>query len=68
MRNFVLDRYKDITGISGTGIIAYGVEWESRGQCDLYWRRTKATGQYPSLEMIESHFVGPISESGHGQQ
>ncbi len=54
MRCFILDRNTDITGISGTGIIAYGVEWEPDGHCDLYWLRTKTTGQYPSVESVKA--------------
>lgn len=54
MRNFILDRKQDITGISGTGIIAYGVQWTPGGLCDMYWLGTKTTGQYPSIDSIKS--------------
>jgi hypothetical protein len=36
MRTFVLSREEDVTGISGTGIVAEGVEW-SDGTVVLRW-------------------------------
>lgn len=54
MRRFILDRSQDITGISGTGVIAYGIEWLPDGPCDLFWLRTKTTGQYPSIKSLQS--------------
>lgn len=53
-RRFVIDRQQDITGISGTGIILYGIEWFVGGPCDVYWLGTKTTGQYPSMAVVES--------------
>lgn len=52
-RRFVIDRTADITGISGTGLILYGVEWTAGGPCDVYWIKAKTTGQYPSLQCIK---------------
>jgi hypothetical protein len=43
MRRFVLDRKEDVTGISGTGIIAEGVEF-TNGQVALKW-----LGPHPSV-------------------
>ncbi len=54
MRRFVIERTVDVTGISGTGLILSGVEWTADGPCDVYWHRTKTTGQYPSLACVES--------------
>jgi hypothetical protein len=36
MRRFVLDREVDATGVSGTGIVAEGVEF-SNGKCAVSW-------------------------------
>lgn len=54
VRRFVLDRQQDVTGISGTGIILYGVEWYPGGPVDVYWKGTKTTGQYPSMAVVKS--------------
>lgn len=54
MRRFVIDRKSDITGISGTGVILYGIEWIRGGPCDVYWLKTQTTGQYPSIDVVRS--------------
>ena len=36
MRRFVLARHEDPSGISGTGIVAEGIEWRG-GTADLHW-------------------------------
>jgi len=36
MRRFVLARHSDPSGISGTGIVAEGIEWRG-GTADLHW-------------------------------
>ena len=54
MRRFILDRDTDITGISGTGVIAHGVEWEEGGQAGLYWLGTKTTRQYPDILSVQA--------------
>jgi hypothetical protein len=56
VRNFVLVRDKDITGRSGTGIVAEGVVFMD-GIVILKWlREPYALGIYPSLEdMISVH-------------
>lgn len=35
-RRFYLERDKDISGVSGVGIVAHGVQFEN-GSCVLYW-------------------------------
>ncbi len=63
MRRFVIDRKSDITNISGTGIILYGIEWQQGGPCDVYWLRTQTTGQYPSMDVVKStHCYGGNAE------
>ena len=63
MRRFVIDRKQDITNISGTGIILYGIEWFPDGPCDVFWLRTKTTGQYPSIDVVRStHCYGGNAE------
>lgn len=46
MKRFILDRIWDISGVSGTGIVADGVEFDD-GQCVLSWR-----GRYHTLEVL----------------
>jgi hypothetical protein len=53
MRRFIVTRTTDLTGISGTGVILYGVEWLAGGPCNVYWPKTDTTGQYPSLQRLE---------------
>ena len=48
MRRFVLNRAKDVSGVSGTGVIADGVQF-SDGQCVLHWR-----GRWHSTEILTS--------------
>lgn len=42
MRNFVLQREEDLTGVSGTGVVAEGTEF-SNGTVVLVW-----TSQWPT--------------------
>jgi hypothetical protein len=50
MRNFLLYRKEDETGISGTGLIAEGVEFFN-GQCVLRWlTKPGSIGIFNSLE------------------
>ncbi len=54
MKTFVLRRLEDETGISGTGDVAEGVEFED-GTCALRWRGgTASTGVYQSIADIET--------------
>lgn len=59
MKTFRLRRLEDETGISGTGIIAEGVEF-SHGECVISWlTKHRSIGVYPTLvELMNIH--------GHG--
>jgi hypothetical protein len=50
MRRFLINRRYDITGISGIGTIAEGVEFIPGGYAILYWKRTGTWGWYPTVE------------------
>lgn len=58
MRMFELHRHEDATGVSGTGVVAEGVEFGD-GRCALRWRTAKtSTACYDSvvdLEAIHGH-------------
>jgi L-alanine-DL-glutamate epimerase-like enolase superfamily enzyme len=58
-RRFALVRLEDEGGVSGTGVVAFGVEFPS-GVCTLDWNTGhKSQGVYPSLaELVAIH--------GHG--
>lgn len=62
-RRFVLERLEDVNGMSGTGIVAYGVEFPT-GRAVMQWRPTVeiqsgATGLYDSVgALVDIH--------GHG--
>lgn len=52
LRQFILIRKKDVTGTSGTGIVAEGVVFED-GQAVLKWlRKPYSLGIYPSLKNL----------------
>jgi hypothetical protein len=52
LRQFILVRHKDLTGTSGTGIVAEGVVFED-GQAVLKWlRKPYSLGVYPSLRNL----------------
>ena len=52
-RMFVLRRNEDETGISGTGVIAEGVEF-STGWCALSWlTAAHSVGIYPNIKELE---------------
>ena len=51
-RSFHLNRLEDASGVSGTGIVANGVEF-SDGQCVLHWRDSGSIGVYSSLAKLE---------------
>jgi hypothetical protein len=59
MRLFYLKRATDVSGTSGTGIVAEGVEF-TNGQCVLHWFGSfSSIAIYPTLkELINIH--------GHG--
>ena len=53
-RRFKLLRYNDISGVSGKGIVAEGIQF-SDGTCVLRWLGTKAsTNIYNSTTDLES--------------
>lgn len=41
-KTFVLKRHTDVSGVSGTGIVADGILWPD-GMCTIHWR-----GQWPT--------------------
>jgi hypothetical protein len=59
MRTFVLQWNEDETGISGTGVVAEGVEWAD-GRVSVRWivgehRSTVAWESIESVEAIHGH-------------
>ena len=47
-------RHEDVTGISGTGVIAEGTQYES-GKCTLAWLTVyKSIGVYDSIEELKA--------------
>ena len=54
IRIFVLDRIEDETGISGTGVVAEGIEF-SNNKCVLSWlTEHKSIAIYESIEEVEA--------------
>ena len=54
MRMFDLFRHKDETGISGTGMVAEGVEF-SNGKCVLCWiSHYRSVAVYDSIRELEA--------------
>lgn len=52
MRRFHLVRREDLTGVSGTGMVAEGVEFED-GQCVMSWlTQFHSLGIYPNSETL----------------
>ncbi len=52
MRRFFLDRKEDETGVSGAGIVAYGVQWLN-GEMVLHWpSRGGTTAFYKSADQL----------------
>lgn len=56
MRTFVLNRHEDESGVSGTGVVAEGVEF-SDGTVALRWTLSSAsTGVYKNIDdVIDIH-------------
>lgn len=53
MRRFLLYRIEDESGVSGTGLVAEGVQFTG-GKCVLFWVTTyKSIGVYDNLEQLE---------------
>jgi hypothetical protein len=54
MRCFVLNRTSDETGVSGTGIVAEGVQFEV-GKCVVCWRPpTSSVTVYDSIDDVRA--------------
>ncbi len=56
-RRFLLHRLEDVTGISGTGVIAIGTQYEHL--VTLYWPSSRSVAIFPSLEEL-------VKVHGHG--
>jgi hypothetical protein len=53
MRNFWLERDEDATGVSGTGRVAQGTEYDT-GKCALCWlTATSSIAVYDSIEHVQ---------------
>lgn len=53
MKQFWLKRSKDVSGTSGTGIVAEGIVFEN-GKCALNWLTpTSSIGIYDNIEVLE---------------
>lgn len=58
MRRFELHRFQDATGISGTGVVAQGVQFDD-GTCAMRWLSThRSTALYETardVQLIHGH-------------
>ncbi len=53
MRRFVLVRSEDVTGTSGTGVVAEGVEY-SNGQVSIHWiSQLESVNVYANAKVLE---------------
>jgi hypothetical protein len=53
LRRFLLVRTEDVSGTSGTGVVAEGVEW-SDGTCGVHWLSQLACwSTYASMKVVE---------------
>lgn len=53
-RRFYLEREVDVTGVSGTGVVAYGVAFPD-GTCVVRWMgERRSTVVWPSIEDVEA--------------
>jgi len=62
MRRFYLQRDEDSSGVSGTGRVADGVEFDN-GQVAMTWK-----SEYPSITVFQSISIVEKLHSHHGQQ
>lgn len=54
MRRFILERETDVTGTSGTGIVAEGVEY-SNGQISIHWiSQLESVNVYANAKVLEA--------------
>jgi hypothetical protein len=62
-RRFLLYRHVDVTGISGTGLVASGVMWGD-GSVALHWHTTiRSHVIFPSLQdLIALHWHGGATD------
>lgn len=52
-RRFMLHRAEDVSGLSGTGVVAEGIEF-SDGTCALRWKtKHRCTAVYDSILVLE---------------
>lgn len=51
MRRFQLRRGEDVSGVSGTGLVAFGVEFPD-SQCVLWWPNEGTVGIYHNREAV----------------
>ncbi|WP_238152929.1 hypothetical protein [Kribbella speibonae] len=58
-RRFELVRHRDVSGVSGTGVVAEGVEW-SDGTVALRWG-----GHYPTTTVWQDGIRALLSVHGH---
>jgi hypothetical protein len=58
-RRFHLIRHVDVSGVSGTGIVAEGVEW-SDGTVTLHWG-----GRYPTTTVWQDGIDALLTIHGH---
>ncbi len=57
-KRFIVNRLEDESGVSGTGVVAVGVQWPT-GKCTIEWVVPPHTGMYDRIEdVVEIH--------GHG--
>jgi hypothetical protein len=58
-RRFELVRHRDISGVSGTGVVAEGIEW-SDGTVALRWG-----GNYPTTTVWQDGISALLAVHGH---
>lgn len=58
-RRFKLIRHLDVSGVSGTGIVAEGVEW-SDGSVALHWR-----GRWATTTVLDGGIDSVLAIHGH---
>lgn len=53
LRRFVLNRAEDVSGTSGTGTVAEGVEW-SNGQISIHWiSQLESVNVYANAKVLD---------------
>jgi hypothetical protein len=62
VRRFVLSRQEDVSGVSGTGIVAKGVEFEPGGIVALMWN-----SEWPTSVVFHDRGMESVAAiHGHG--